>query len=119
MSPSQHRPPIRILHFNDVYNIEENPTPPFAGASRFAAKLKALQCREGADKALVLFSGDLFNPSLLSTVNRGKQMVEVINMLGVDVACHGNHDYDFGVSALHQRTGECSTCTLTREMCMN
>jgi 2',3'-cyclic-nucleotide 2'-phosphodiesterase (5'-nucleotidase family) len=109
--PQQSRPPIRILHFNDVYNIEEAPTSPCAGASRFAAKLKALR-EEHEPPALVMFSGDLFNPSLLSTVNRGKQMVEVINLLGVDVACHGNHDYDFGVPALQQRAHECSTFSL-------
>lgn len=45
---------------------------------------------------LVVFSGDAFNPSLMSTVTMGKQMVPVLNEAGVAVACVGNHDFDFG-----------------------
>jgi 2',3'-cyclic-nucleotide 2'-phosphodiesterase (5'-nucleotidase family) len=34
---------------------------------------------------LVLFSGDAFNPSLMSTITLGKQMVPILNMLNVKV----------------------------------
>lgn len=50
--------------------------------------------REG----LLLFAGDVFNPSVESSVTRGSHMVPVLNMLGIDVACIGNHDFDFGAS---------------------
>ena len=84
--------PLRLLHFNDVYNIEENHVSPFAGAARFSARLQAVS-KASDGEPLIVFSGDLFNPSMMSTVHRGKQMVDVINCLGVQVACHGNHDY--------------------------
>ena len=51
---------LRILHFNDVYNIEESRLEPKAGASRFSTALKMLQAEE---PCLVLFSGDAFSPS--------------------------------------------------------
>jgi hypothetical protein len=35
-------------------------------------------------------------------------MVEVMNQLGVHASSHGNHDYDFGVETLQQRTEACS-----------
>lgn len=34
---------------------------------------------------LVLFSGDCFNPSLMSTITLGKQMVPILNMVNVKV----------------------------------
>jgi len=51
---------LRILHFNDVYNIEESKDEPKAGASRFSTALKMFQREE---PCLVLFSGDAFSPS--------------------------------------------------------
>ena len=63
------RPRLEMLHFNDVYNIEEralakdatpDPERIVAGASRF---VHAFDQRESGKK-LTLFSGDLFAPSL-------------------------------------------------------
>lgn len=45
---------------------------------------------------LVLFSGDAFNPSMMSTITLGKQMVPVLNEFGVACSCMGNHDFDYG-----------------------
>ena len=51
---------IKIIHFNDVYNIEGGEAEPVGGASRFSTALKCLQKEE---KSLVIFSGDAFSPS--------------------------------------------------------
>ena len=62
---------LKILHFNDVYDIEENKSKPGAteedertqikaGASRFLTAWKQHDMRN----KLCLFSGDLFSPSL-------------------------------------------------------
>lgn len=48
-----------IIHFNDVYNIEERKKEPVGGASRFKTRLDSLQ----ELRPLVLFSGDALNPS--------------------------------------------------------
>lgn len=48
-----------IIHFNDVYNIEERQKEPVGGASRFKTRLDSLQ----ELRPLVLFSGDALNPS--------------------------------------------------------
>ena len=67
--PIWNRPHLQVLHFNDVYNIEEKQLAagakpsdgPFVagGASRFVTAFK----EHGKDEKLVLFSGDLFSPS--------------------------------------------------------
>eukprot|EP00884_Botryococcus_braunii_P019382 jgi/Botrbrau1/6127/Bobra.331_2s0022.1 len=93
-----------ILHFNDVYNIEERATEPIGGAARFAQKIKEFASK----KPLVCFSGDAYNPSILSILTKGKQMVEVLNAIGINVACIGNHDFDYGVENMMEMCGQCS-----------
>lgn len=55
---------ITIIHFNDVYNIEPQRDEPIGGAARFASYVKSQQHL----KPLVLFSGDLLNPSLCKSL---------------------------------------------------
>ena len=50
---------ITILHFNDVYNIEERKKEPVGGAPRFKTKVDSLKELD----PLILFSGDALNPS--------------------------------------------------------
>ena len=51
---------LRIIHFNDVYNIESRSIEPCGGSSRFVQTIEHLMEKE---PALVLFSGDVFSPS--------------------------------------------------------
>lgn len=51
---------LKIIHFNDVYNIEGSKEEPVGGAARFAHLIKDLIAEE---PALVVFSGDAFSPS--------------------------------------------------------
>lgn len=57
--------------------------------------------------ALTLFSGDAFNPSIMSNVTRGEQMPPVLNACGVAAACVGNHDLDFGRARLAELAAQC------------
>jgi len=84
---------FHILHFNDVYNLPERKKEPVGGAARFitaAGKYKHLN-------PLVLFSGDIFSPSKLAPIMKGKHMLPFFENFKVDVGCVGNHDLDFGV----------------------
>jgi hypothetical protein len=38
---------------------------------------------------LTFFSGDAFNPSLESTVTKGRHMTSFLNNVGTDIACVG------------------------------
>jgi len=46
---------------------------------------------KAGENCLVLFSGDAFSPSILSTSREGWQMVKALNALKIDAACYGNH----------------------------
>ena len=51
---------LKIVHFNDVYNVDPNNIEPKAGAARF---LTAVNYLKNEHPCLVLFSGDCFSPS--------------------------------------------------------
>jgi len=94
---------MTILHFNDVYNVEPRPKEPVGGISRFVTRVQELRAEavtRGEEEAVVLFSGDAFNPSITSTTTRGTHMVPALNKIGIHTACFGNHDFDFGVDQL-------------------
>jgi len=95
---------ITLLHFNDVYNVEPRPkTEPVGGIARFVTRIQQLRneaVARGEPKAIVLFSGDAFNPSLTSTVTKGTHMVPALNAIGIEIACFGNHDFDHGLEEL-------------------
>lgn len=86
---------LTIIHFNDVYNIESRDQEPVGGAARFVTKVRSFP-----DDPIILFSGDCLNPSLMSSVTKGKQMLPVMNALNIHAAVYGNHDFDFGVDEL-------------------
>lgn len=59
---SEDKKRLKILHFNDVYNISHDPNNEVCGGiSRFAAKLKEIK-KKNPD-TVILFSGDLWSPS--------------------------------------------------------
>lgn len=95
---------LNIIHFNDVYEINERKVEPVGGASRFATAVKSF-----ADlKPIVLFSGDVFNPSVTSTITKGKHMPPILNKLGVAASVVGNHEFDFGPSTLTKNIADCT-----------
>lgn len=100
----RHERRITICHFNDIYCIEPSTREPVGGAARLAHTVKSMS----SDKPLVVFSGDAFNPSLLSTITLGAQMPPVLNEIGVHVACIGNHDFDFGTAQLMKLIKQCN-----------
>ncbi|XP_026333731.1 snake venom 5'-nucleotidase-like isoform X2 [Hyposmocoma kahamanoa] len=96
---------VVIIHYNDVYNIEQTTnTEPVGGALRFSTAVKAMQHLN----PLILFSGDAFSPSMLSTFTKGEQMVPVLNEIGTHCAVFGNHDFDFGLEVLSGLVAQCN-----------
>jgi 5'-nucleotidase len=82
---------LRIIHFNDVYDIQPTGKNGEGGAYYF----KALLDKKRTDKTLTLFSGDAFSPSILSTLFHGWHMVQCLQHFKIDAACFGNHEFDF------------------------
>ncbi|EDQ84618.1 uncharacterized protein MONBRDRAFT_30021 [Monosiga brevicollis MX1] len=94
---------VRFVHFNDVYRIGPKDTEPVGGAARFVRAI-----HDKAPDALVVFSGDCFNPSLLSSATKGAHMVPVLNKCNIVAATYGNHDLDFGEDTLIKLSNDCN-----------
>lgn len=57
----QDKKPLTILHYNDVYNVDTTTeVEPIGGAARFCTAIRTFE----SDNPLVLFSGDIFSPSM-------------------------------------------------------
>lgn len=85
---------LNIIHFNDVYEVRENPSKKVCGgAARFVSLINSLKKKDGEDlNPLILFSGDLWNPSKLSAIFKGEHLLEIINSIGIHASALGNHD---------------------------
>ncbi|KAL8816741.1 MAG: hypothetical protein Q9191_008275 [Dirinaria sp. TL-2023a] len=111
-TPDSSTPPdLRILAYNDVYHIEGGSAEPVGGIARFQTVVNQYRSDPqyaNQPKLITLFSGDAFNPSLESSITKGRHMVPILNNIGTDVACMGNHDLDFGVLQFRHLSAQCS-----------
>ncbi|KAF7192848.1 Protein 5NUC [Pseudocercospora fuligena] len=105
-------PDLRFLHYNDVYHVEPGSREPVGGIARFQTLCNSYHSSDpeyaGQPGLLTFFSGDAFNPSLESSVTKGKHMIAPLNDIGTDVACLGNHDLDFGVEQFQFLAKKCN-----------
>lgn len=58
---------INIIHFNDVENLEEQEDEPKGGLARFFTAVNYWKNKLDGE-TIILFSGDLYSPSKLTTV---------------------------------------------------
>ena len=68
-------PDLRILHFNDVYHVESGSRDPVGGITRFQTLCNYYRNDAGfrdQPNLITFFSGDAFNPSLESSVTKGR-----------------------------------------------
>ncbi|KAH9139119.1 hypothetical protein AeRB84_016598, partial [Aphanomyces euteiches] len=97
------RPPtaeLQIISYNDVYEIKPYDAGQgilVGGPSHIVPLAKTL--RKNYDNSLVIFAGDTMSPSLWSAYFKGLHMIDAHNAIGVDFACLGNHEFDFGIDA--------------------
>jgi|UniRef100_A0A8H7KAZ8 2',3'-cyclic-nucleotide 2'-phosphodiesterase (5'-nucleotidase family) len=85
-------PDLRLLHYNDVYHVDPASAEPVGGLARFMHLCQHYRHDEqfkGQSELLTFFSGDAFNPSLESSVTKGRHMVDALNTIGTDCACVG------------------------------
>ena len=96
--------PVRltIVHFNDLDRMEERDGQ--GGVARLAAVIKSERARN--DNVIVTFAGDTISPSLMSSLDKGAHMIELLNQLDLTAMAIGNHEYDFGPEVAKQRFAE-------------
>lgn len=95
---------ITLLQLNDVYQISAVDKGTRGGLARVASLRQ--QIMEKSPNTLFLLGGDTIAPSVASNIFKGQQMIAVWNMIGLDFAVFGNHEFDFGPEILRQRVKE-------------
>ena len=95
---------ITILQLNDAYALEPVDDGRRGGMARVATLVKRLRAEN--PNSLFLMGGDFLSPSVLSTYLKGRQMVAVLDAIGMDAVTFGNHEFDFGPAVLMERMRE-------------
>ena len=93
---------LTIVHFNDLDRMEEKDGR--GGVARLAAVVREERTRRA--NVLVTFAGDAISPSLMSAIDKGAHMIDLLNRIGLTVMAVGNHEYDFGPEVAKQRFAE-------------
>jgi len=93
---------IRFILIGDLYEL-----PPEKGRGGYA-KLASVVRQEkvGEKHSYFVHSGDAYSPSLLSSMDKGKSTVDMLNAVGVDYMVLGNHEWDFGPEIARKRIWE-------------
>ena len=95
---------VTILHVNDVYQF----APVDGGKRGGLARLLTLKKQAAAENPNLIFTfgGDTISPSVETRTYKGAQMIDAWNVVGIDYAVYGNHEFDLKTSDLLERMKE-------------
>ncbi|MDQ3558613.1 MAG: 5'-nucleotidase C-terminal domain-containing protein [Pseudomonadota bacterium] len=92
---------LRFVQTNDIDRMEED-----EGRGGFAKLAAVVNAERAAGPTLFVHSGDTISPSLLSGIDKGAHVIDILNQMGVDVMAPGNHEFDFGPDIFRARMAE-------------
>ncbi|MEM9986190.1 MAG: metallophosphoesterase, partial [Bacteroidota bacterium] len=101
---------LTFLQVNDVYEIAPIQGGKYGGMARLATLKK--QLRKEKPPLFTVMAGDFLSPSVIGTVKldgqrvQGAHMIAVMNAVGFDLACFGNHEFDLKEAELQARLDE-------------
>ena len=101
---------VVFLQLNDVYEIAPLENGKVGGLARVATVRQTL--KQQNPNTYTIMCGDFFNPSVFGTLKyegssiRGRQMVETLNVMGLDLATFGNHEFDLKEADFQARLNE-------------
>src|SRR5688572_27376601 len=91
-------PRLRIVAVNDVYSLDCLPS--------LASLVKHHAEHDPADAYIVVMAGDFVAPSVLSSLDAGRGMIDCLNHVPITHAILGNHEDDIEVDQLRARLHE-------------
>jgi 2',3'-cyclic-nucleotide 2'-phosphodiesterase (5'-nucleotidase family) len=89
---------LRIVSVNDVYSLENLP--------RLKTLVRHYIDAYPNDALIVPLAGDFVGPSLLSSIDAGRGMVDCLNDVGITHVILGNHEDDIPIDELRSRLTE-------------
>ena len=104
---------LTVLYTNDEHGWMEG----MDEANGAANLMQLWQDNEGysadAENFVLLSGGDNWTGPAISTWNQGESMVELMNTMGYEASAVGNHEFDFGLEAIRQRSAEANYAYLS------
>jgi 5'-nucleotidase len=98
---------LPVLHVNDTHShIDPQRSGEYVGRGGVieqAAFVDSVRCAEGRRNVLLLHAGDYGQGTSYFTELGGNIEIDVMNSLGFDVVCLGNHEFDNGIKELARR----------------
>lgn len=95
---------LTIFHNNDGESALLPTAAGYGGAAAFVAKLEQLRAAAGTDGQIMVSSGDnyLAGPNFAASLAHGAPYYDtmVMDRIGYDAVCFGNHDFDFNPDVL-------------------
>jgi len=96
---------IRFIVTGDLYEFPADKDR--GGYAKLASVAKIFKKKTKKDiQSYLVHVGDAYSPSLLSTMDKGKSTVEMLNAVAVDYMVLGNHEWDFGPENVRERVWE-------------
>jgi len=95
---------VTILHLNDTYQFTAADGGKRGGLARVMT-IRKEALKENPNTILTL-GGDTLSPSVETRTYRGVQMIDAWNMVGLDYAVFGNHEFDLKTAELLERMKE-------------
>lgn len=86
---------IVIYSLNDLHGVI-SPTNKSSGMSAISRYIK----ENKNELTVILSAGDMFQGTAVSSMTRGKAMVEIMNEIGFDAMTIGNHEFDWGIEEI-------------------
>ncbi|NER51596.1 MAG: bifunctional metallophosphatase/5'-nucleotidase, partial [Symploca sp. SIO1A3] len=86
---------LRIISINDVYDIKNYPY--------IETVIKSLKQTAEDAKIIASLNGDFLSPCLITSLDGGKAMLDVLKIVDIDYLCFGNHEFDVSMDVLCDR----------------
>lgn len=93
---------IKLIYFSNMPEVEDAENRP--GLARVATYIK--QTRQDAMNTLVFHGGDSLSPSILSSLDKGAHMIDLLNAIEIDVMAVAKRELAYGEDVLIQRAEE-------------
>jgi 2',3'-cyclic-nucleotide 2'-phosphodiesterase (5'-nucleotidase family) len=92
---------VTFVQTNDIDRMEEAD-----GRGGFARLMAVVRAERAKGPTFFVHSGDTISPSLLSGIDHGAHIIDILNKMKVDVFTPGNHEFDFGPQVFRDRIAE-------------